>query len=232
MKTSHIKNYRRFRRIAVVLTTLFGLSLAAQLHAGYYGSHHGGYGHHGYHYGGFGYSHYYPYGGYGSYGYGPGSYYGFSPFYGNYWSQSTFGKHNVGWKHLANGKIERAKERFSRLLRKSPKSGLPRVGLSLSAAIGGDYEKAAHEMRLAFVQDPEGAGDLPSRRGLNEKLGGLVDHYRGIVNRDRNDVDSAFMLAALSYLLNDSQSALTAIRDAIDHGDDSTSAQNLKKLLA
>ncbi len=228
MKTSQIENYRRFRRIAVVVTTLFGLSFGAQLHASYYGSYHGGYGH----YGGFGYSHYYPYGGYGSYGYGLGSYYGYSPFYGNYWSQSTFGKHSVGWKHLANGKIERAKERFSRLLRKSRKSGLPRVGLSLSAAIGGDYDKAAHEMRLAFVQDPEGAGDLPSRRGLNEKLGGLVDHYRGIVTRDRNDVDSAFMLAALSYLLNDSQSALTAIRDAIAHGDDSTGAQNLKKLLA
>jgi len=53
----------------------------------------------------------------------------------------------------------------------------------------------------------------------------------GLRKRDRNDADSAFMLAALSYLLNDSQSALTAIRDAIDNGDDSTSAQNLKKLL-
>ena len=133
---------------------------------------------------------------------------------------------------MANGDIERAKERFSRLLRKSPRSGLPRVGLSLSAAIGGDYDKAAHEMRYAFVQDPAGAGDLPSRPRLQERLGFLVDYYRGNVTRDRNDVDSAFMLAALSYLLNDSQSALTAIRDAIEHGDDSTSAQNLKKLLA
>ncbi len=137
----------------------------------------------------------------------------------------------MGWKHLANGEIERAKVRFSRLLRKSPRSGLPRVGLSLSAAIGGDYEKAAHEMRLAFVQDPDGAGDIPSRPWLQERLGALVDYYRGIVTGDRNDIDSAFMLAALNYLLNDSQSALTAIRGAIDHGDDSTSAQNLKKLL-
>ena len=120
---------------------------------------------------------------------------------------------------------------FSRLLRKSPKSGLPRVGLSLSAAISGDYDKAAHEMRLAFVQDPEGAGDLPSKRRLRERLGVLVDYYQGIVIRDGDDTDSAFMLAALSYLLNDSQSAVTAISAAIDHGDDSTSARNLKKLL-
>ena len=232
MKTSDISKYAPFRRISLVLTTLFGLSLGAQLYAGYYGSYHGGYGGHGYHYGGYGYSHYYPYGGYGSYGYWPGSFYGFSPFYGDYYRpQTTFGKQSWGWKQLANGKIERAKESFSRLLRKSPKSGLPRVGLSLSAAIGGDYDKATHEMRLAFVQDPDGAGDLPSKRRLRERLGVLVDYYQGLVIRDRNDADSAFMLAALSYLLNDSKSAVTAIRAAIDHGDDSTIARNLKKLL-
>ncbi len=228
-KPSHIENYRRYRRIVVVLATLIGLSFGAQLNAGYYRSYHGGYGSH---YGGFGYSHYYPHGGYGYYGYGPRSYHGFSPFYGDYYrSRASFGKSSVGWKHLANGETVRATERFSRLLRKSPRSGLPRVGLSLSAAIGGDYDKAAHEMRLAFVQDPLGAGDLPSRPRLRERLGVLVDYYRGTVTGDRNDVDSAFMLAALSYLLNDSQGALTAIRIAIDHGDDSTSAQNLKKLL-
>ncbi len=228
-KPSQIENYRRFRRIAVVLATLLGLSFGAQLNAGYYRSYHGGYGSH---YGGFGYSHYYPHGGYGHSGFRSGSFHGFSPFYGDYYvPQTTFGKQSVGWKHLANGKIERAKEKFSRLQSKSPKSGLPRVGLSLSAAIGEDYEKAAHEMRLAFIQDPEGAGDLPSRPRLKERLGVLRDYYQGIVISDRNDADSAFMLAALSYLLNDSQSALMTIRDAIDNGDDSTSAQNLKMLL-
>jgi len=238
-KPSHIENYRRYRRIVVVLATLFGLSFGAQLNAGYYRPYHGGHGfhgfNHGFNHGGIGFSHFYPYRSYGLYGYSgfrSGSFHGFSPFYGDYYvPQTTFGKQSVGWKHLANGKIERAKEKFSRLQRKSPKSGLPRVGLSLSAAFSEDYDKAAHEMRLAFIQDPEGAGDLPSRPRLKERLGVLRDYYRGIVISDRNDADSAFMLAALSYLLNDTQSALMAIRDAIDHGDDSTSAQNLKKLL-
>ena len=79
---------------------------------------------------------------------------------------------------------------------------------------------------------PEGACDLPSQPALRGKIRELALYYRDLVNSDENsDVDAVFMYAALSHLLNDFETAQTAIQVAIDLGDDSSSAENLKKLL-
>ena len=247
MKLKSIFKYQLFRRIAISLTALVGLTFGSQLYAGYY---YGGYGHHygGYGYGGHGHrSSSYGYRGHGLHGFHHGGFYnngyphyGYSyNFYGPtrfnsglYNVQPTYGKLSVAWRHLSIGKTQLAKDKFIKLATKSPKSGLPKVGISLAAAFSEDYMTAAYAMRRAFALDPVGASDLPSRPALRGKIRTLALHYREIVNSNENsDVDAVFMFAALSHLLNDYETAKAAVQDAIDLGDDSSSAENLKKLL-
>ncbi len=227
MKINKITKYLHiyWKRLAIILTALAGLGFGTQV----YGYGYGGHGHHSgghslhrgggfYHNGnpGPGYS-------YNVHGYGPN--YFDSALYGVH---GTYGKLNPGWRHLAKGNLHLAKEKFIKLSSKSPKSGLPLVGYSLSAAFSEDYDKAVKAMRYAFALDPVGASDLPSRPALRGKIRELALYYRDIVN---SDVDAVFMYAALSHLLNDFDTAQAAIRVAIDLGDDSSSAENLKKLL-
>ena len=50
-------------------------------------------------------------------------------------------------------------------------------------------------------------------------------------NGSGRNPDNAFMISALRYLLDDTDAARSAIGQAIDNGDDSTSAANLRGLL-
>ena len=230
MSVKYLNNHWKLMRSIVILAAFIALGLGTQLQAGYHGYHR--YGHHGY--GHYGYGHD-PYSalGYGHHGYGHSGYYGafYRPYRDYTLPPATYGSSSVAWRHLANGNIELAKEEFRKLAAKSPASGLPKVGISLSAALSGNHEEAVFAMRRAFRLDPTGAGDLPSRRALKERLRHLVSHYREVVIHDSSDVDASFMLGALSYLLNDSETAIVAVQSAIDEGDESISARNLKMLL-
>ncbi len=144
---------------------------------------------------------------------------------------ATFGKSSGAWKHLAKGNVELAKRKFAKLAARSPTSGLPRVGLALTAAISGKHEEAVFAMRNAFELDPTGASDFPTRRALRVELRRLASLYRETVRDDSSDVDSRFMLAALSFFLKDSETAVAAVQSAIDEGDESKSARNLRMLL-
>ena len=234
MKVKYTKNQSKLKRSIAILAAFIGLGFATQLQAGYHGYY--GYGHHGYGHHGYGYGYgYYPYSsfGHGYHGYGHSGYYGgfYRPYRDYSLAPATFGKSSGAWRHLAKGNIDIAKRKFAKLAARSPTSGLPRVGLSLSAALSGKHEEAVIAMRNAFELDPTGASDLPSGRALKGKLCHLVSHYRETVNDDSSDVDSKFMLAALSYFLRDSETAIAAVQSAIDEGDGSKSARNLKMLL-
>ncbi len=242
MKLKSINRHQLFRSVALSLTALVGLTFTSQLYGGYY---YGGYGHRGYGHGisNFGYG----YGGYGLSNFRhSGNYHNGYPYYGysyNWYGPTRFesalynvhpiyGKLNGGWRHLAKGNIQLAKEKFVKLSAKSPTSGLPNVGISLAAALSENHTTAALAMRRAFTLDPVGASDLPSRRDLRVKIRELTNYYRDIVNTEgEKDVDAIFMYAALSHLLNDFETAQVAVQEAIAQGDDSIGAENLKKLL-
>ena len=229
MKINKITKYLhiQWRRLAIILTALAGLGFGTQAYgSGGHGHHSGG---HGLHHGGGFYHNGNPYPGYSYNVLGNGPNYFDSALYGVH---GTYGKLNPGWRLMAKGNLHLAKEKFIKLSSKSPKSGLPLVGYSLSAVFSEDYDKAVKAMRYAFALDPVGASDLPSRPALRGKIRELALYYRDVVNRDENsDVDAVFMYAALSHLLNDFETAQTAIQVAIDLGDDSSSTENLKKLL-
>ena len=242
MKLKSINRHQLFRSVALSLTALVGLTFTSQLYGGYYygGYGHRGYGHsissfgYGYGYGGYGHHSYGHHGfGYGGYPYYSYSHYGPTRFDSALYNvHPTYGKLNGGWRHLAKGNIQLAKEKFVKLSAKSPTSGLPNVGISLAAALSENHTTAALAMRRAFTLDPVGASDLPSRLDLRVKIRALTNYYRDIVNTEgEKDVDAIFMYAALSHLLNDFETAQVAVQEAIAQGDDSIGAENLKKLL-
>ncbi len=231
------KRFSRSIRTGLMIVTL-GLSLTAVSAQAQHHSRHGG--HHGYH----GYSHLFGYGGhyrhrgYSShyYRYRPYSYnYGFND-YGDYSRSSPTIKRrsledDKGWSLLAQGKARRAKSVFVNQASSHPEASQPKVGYALSSAMLGDLDRGVWAMRRALRTDPKSLHYLTVDEALQPYVLDVVDRYEERLNGSGRNPDNAFMISALRYLLDDTDAARSAIGQAIDHGDDSTSAANLRGLL-
>ncbi len=86
-------------------------------------------------------------------------------------------------------------------------------------------------MRRALRTDPKSLHYLTVDEALQPYILDVVDRYEERFNGSDRNPDNAFMIAALRYLLDDTDAARSAIDQAIDNGDDSTSAANLRGLL-
>ena len=86
-------------------------------------------------------------------------------------------------------------------------------------------------MRRALRTDPKSLHYLTVDEALQQYILEVVDRYEERFNGSGRNPDNAFMISALHYLLDDTDAARSAIGQAIDNGDDSTSAANLRDLL-
>lgn len=135
-----------------------------------------------------------------------------------------------GWDYLSNGQGYEALKYFSAKSSEFPGNGQYKVGYSLAAAMNGDYDTAVYAMRRAFQYDADGAGYLPLTPELEKQLYYLAGHYRQ-ASYNAYDTDAAFMLAAISHLLQDYESAHLAINQALANGDHSASTVRLKRVV-
>jgi len=138
---------------------------------------------------------------------------------------------NRGWQLLAAGRGEDARYYFGDQARLNPTDGVPKLGYALAAAVSGDFVRAEWAMRRAFNVDPASLHyvefDEPVKAGMDQ----LVVNYQSRMNASGTNAGDAFMLAALNFLGHDHRPATEYIDLAIDAGDNSASAANLKKQL-
>ena len=136
-----------------------------------------------------------------------------------------------GWSLLAKGRTKRAKNVFFSQAASNPKAGQPKVGYALSAALLGDLDRGVWAMRRALSSDTDSLHYVDVNEALRPQLYELVHDYQERSDRSARDPDAAFMASALYYLLDDNDAARVAISQAVDSGDDSASAANLRRLL-
>lgn len=245
--------------ILSVIVSAFVMFSSAPADAWYYGghrSHHGHYKHHGYGYGYRGRSGRYPYR-YRSYGYSYRPYKRYSDSTRRYSSgdadyayksdssRDTYNTSNggydtgtssagsanddTGWTLLAEGKNSAALNLFARQAKNNPRQGLPKAGYALASASMGDLKTGVWAMRRAFRIDPDALHYLSIDDQLKPTVQEVIDRYESALKDDPDSHDSAFMTAALAYLVRDTSAAQTSITRAINLGDDSESATNLQR---
>ncbi len=183
------------------------------------------------------------------YGYGYGYRYGYWPGYSLYYFDdysyrrrhrcdetcTEHGKHGsefgAGWKLFGDGNNERALSAFSDAAGKDPEDGVARIGVALATAAGGNLERGVWAMRRALRVDAAAARYAPIDDDVAERIDAVAGTYRNLPESALDPKDRAFMLAALYYLVDKKQLALTNVRNAVAAGDDSRSASELELLL-
>lgn len=138
--------------------------------------------------------------------------------------------HAEGWSLLARGEARAAFRYFSQAASRNLDDGAPKIGYAIASAMIGDHRRAAWAMRRAFEIDPYSVGSISVDQGLYTQLDRLAEEYAKRADRARS-ADDDFMLAAMSFLIQDYQLAEVAAQAAIDHGDRSQAAQNLKAMI-
>ena len=217
---------------------------------GHYGRRHGIYRGYGHRYRGY-------YGYYGRYGYGHKRYYPYPYRYGYYYK--SYGKSHYydigypddyqvesyysanenagagyanGWNLLRTGRPAEAADVFGQLAQENPAKGNPKIGYAVAAAELGDLDKGIWSMRRALRSDPEALRYVAVDDQLRPKVERVVRRYEQSPRYQREDPGGSFMLAALYYLMGDLDAAQGAIKRNLSSDDTSTSAENLKRLIA
>ena len=133
------------------------------------------------------------------------------------------------WKLLAQGCSEDAMKLFYRLMCHRPADGSIRIGYVIAAWESGCVDKAEAMMRYGFKRFPYAMKDC-----LNQiskiKLMKIRESYRKTCGP--RDLDSWFMISAISYQLDDCHRAAHALRHLERAGDCSRSVRNLRWLIA
>lgn len=139
-----------------------------------------------------------------------------------------------GWDQFERGCFADAQRVFGRASRMRPHEAEANVGYALASAMCGDDRAASWAMRDAFDRDPEGVR-APRSGAIDDALCELRDRYTSRGDRHpswrRAARDEAFLLASVLYLQGDDREALRAIECAIDRGDRSDAAYNLRELV-
>ena len=140
---------------------------------------------------------------------------------------------NLGdaWSFLAEGQVDEAYDAFDCLREALPEDGLPRVGFAISAALVAEHEAAVEAMRDALRVDPESLHYVPGDERLQVQFREMADLYQYQARRAYGDVDALFMVAVLSYLLDEPTGAHYAIDVGINLGDDDPSAHALRSMI-
>lgn len=136
-----------------------------------------------------------------------------------------------GWGLLAADRPADALSVFANEAQRNPTRGMPKLGYALAAAQLGDLDKGVWAMRRALRYDPDALHYFTAGQQLRPKIHHLIGRYENRLESASYNPDAAFMLAALHYLVRDTDAARAAINLAIRQADRSSSAANLKRLI-
>ena len=145
-------------------------------------------------------------------------------------AEDTTTPYAEGWNKLARGDARSAFRYFSQEASRNLDDGAPKIGYAIASAMLGDHRRAAWAMRRAFEVDPFSAQTLLFQDQLAAQVDQLAEEYARRADRTPSS-DADFMLAAVSFLIQDYQLAEVAIDAAIDHGDRSQAAENLRAMI-
>lgn len=146
----------------------------------------------------------------------------------------VYSTNDLGWRLLAQRNPRGALDVFATQAGQSYTDGVPKVGYALSAAMQGDLNRAAWAMRRAFSIDPDSLHYLKIDPSLRASIDMLLAEYHNQLKyaQGNRQFDVIFMIAAMNYLIHDNAAASVAIeRLVVKLGDDSPSAQNLRRLV-
>jgi hypothetical protein len=138
---------------------------------------------------------------------------------------------NDGWGLLADGNARDARRAFDRQMNAYQNDGLAYIGYALAAALLNRDDEAVAVMRLAMRIDPESILEVPFDQRLHDQIWFALDLFLDRADRNPQDVDAQFMIAALRFMMGDSTLSFFAIDRALDGGDMDQSAMNLRALI-
>lgn len=136
-----------------------------------------------------------------------------------------------GWALLADGRYAPALQTFASDAMSQPTKATPKVGYALAAAGLGDLSRGVWAMRRALRIDPDAVHSVTIDEPLRPRLQHLVNQYQQLLDRTGDNRETVFMLASLHYLLRDTASARISIELAIQEGDSTSGAANLRRLI-
>lgn len=134
---------------------------------------------------------------------------------------------NAGWKNIAKDNANTALDIFAVQSQQALTSGTPKIGFAIAAAMLGEKQRAIHAMRKAIRIDAIALNRIDNSE-INHTIKNLIEDYQSDLNNNSENEDTAFMVAALSYLDQD----YTKANNIISEQDKKQSTQNLKELLA
>jgi tetratricopeptide (TPR) repeat protein len=135
------------------------------------------------------------------------------------------------WAALADGRFHEAADRFTDKIDDHPSLGLPRIGYAITAARYGDLSTGVRAMREALHYDPDAIHFVPRNDLIDAKIDNVLDRYQSWYERAENQANPAFMIACLELIRGRTSKAVAMLDKALQAGDDSVAAQNLRDLL-
>lgn len=133
---------------------------------------------------------------------------------------------NAGWKNIAKNNANTALDIFAVQSQQDLTSGTPKIGFAIAAAMLGNKRRAIHAMRKAIRIDANALNEIDSYE-INHTIKNLIEDYQSDINNTSKNDDTAFMVAALSYLDQDYAKATTIMSEQ----DKKQSTLNLRELL-
>ncbi len=137
----------------------------------------------------------------------------------------------AAWNLLATDRPVDALHEFGRQARSNPDNGMPKVGYALASAMTGDLTRSVRAMRRALRVDPHSLQYVTIDQRLRPKIEHLAHQYEQTLDNRTRNLDAAFMVASMHYLLGNTDKAHHAIERANRDGDHSASAENLRQLI-
>lgn len=137
-----------------------------------------------------------------------------------------------GWGLLAQGRAADAVSVFAAAAAAHPDAGGPKAGYAIAQAMKGDLPTGVWAMRRALRVDPVSLDYVAVDEALRPRLRAVIERYAANrLGTPTQRVDGAFMVAALSYMLRDTQRARSALATSSELGDATRSIRNLQLLL-
>ena len=135
------------------------------------------------------------------------------------------------WDAMSLGRIGRAADLFELILEARPGDAVARVGLALTRARLGDIDLAAADLRRGLEAGGSVLLDVPRRPGIIAELGVTRSRLRDRLRIDSGDRNALLLLAAVLERLDEPAAGYHAVDRAIDLGEVSTAAFELRAML-
>ncbi len=149
----------------------------------------------------------------------------------NYAPQRDETDRRDGWTLLAEGHSREALLWFARQATNNPRAGQPKVGYALVVAADGNLSRGVWAMRRAFRLNGETLVYMVLDEPLRKPVGELINAYESASPDSVGLADSAFMRAALNYLIGRYDSANKLAREARNAGDTSAGLEQMEEML-